>query len=86
VPDVSKASSAREDLLNLMALWGLTTGRGSREHADRILNRRAHEAAEDLRAWAATGDAGADEYGSADNVLEGADRIDPHSDRYVPRP
>lgn len=77
IPATSRASSAREDLLNEMAQWGLTTGRGSRQIADRILNRRAHEAAEELRAWVAEGDAGADEYGSAGNVLEGADRIDP---------
>lgn len=77
IPTTSRASSAREDLLNEMAQWGLTTGRGSRLIADRILNRRAHEAAEELRAWVTTGDAGADEHGSARNVLEGADRIDP---------
>ncbi|NUR01306.1 MAG: hypothetical protein HOY79_33720 [Streptomyces sp.] len=46
VPTTSKASSAREELLNLMATWGLTTGRGSREHADRILERRDRETAE----------------------------------------
>jgi hypothetical protein len=83
VPLTTKASNAREDLLNLMAQWGLTTGRGSREHATRILDRRAHEAAEQLRDWARGGDANADEYGTADNVLEGADRIDPVSPRYA---
>ncbi|MFE5037097.1 hypothetical protein [Streptomyces sp. NPDC056683] len=39
----SKASSAREELLNLMATWGLKTNRGSREIADRILTRHASE-------------------------------------------
>lgn len=43
IPATSKASSAREELLNLMAQWGLTTGKGSREIVDRILARHARE-------------------------------------------
>ncbi|WP_432169081.1 hypothetical protein [Streptomyces sp. 1222.5] len=52
IPSVSKASSAREDLLNTFAQWMLTTGRGSRAHADRILNRHAQEHADQLLAKA----------------------------------
>lgn len=43
VPLVTKTSGAREDFLSLCAQWGLTTGRGSREHATRILDRHAQE-------------------------------------------
>ncbi|MFI5814915.1 hypothetical protein ACIA7S_28650 [Streptomyces sp. NPDC051643] len=46
VPLATNTSSAREDLLNLLAQWGLTTGRGSREHADRILDRHTRELAD----------------------------------------
>lgn len=52
VPTVSKASSAREDLLNTFAQWMLTTGRGSRAHADRIINRHSREHADRLLAKA----------------------------------
>jgi hypothetical protein len=45
-----RAGSARAELLNVMASWFLTTGRGSREIADRILNAHAHELAEKQRA------------------------------------
>lgn len=41
--------TARADLLNLMAEWGLTTGKGSHDIADRILNAHAHELAEQQR-------------------------------------
>ncbi|MFF7142295.1 hypothetical protein ACFZB5_13735 [Streptomyces nodosus] len=49
-PLAQKAATARAELLQLMAEWGLKTGHGSREHADRILNRHAHELAEQQRA------------------------------------
>ncbi|GHF07950.1 hypothetical protein GCM10014715_74820 [Streptomyces spiralis] len=49
VPASNKASNAREDPLNTFAEWMLT-GRGSRQHADRILDRHAHELAEQQRA------------------------------------
>lgn len=49
--DQPKPATARDELLQLMAQWMLTTGRGSREHADRILNRHAHELAEQQREW-----------------------------------
>lgn len=42
-------TTARADLLDLLAQWFLTTGKGSREHADRILNKHAHELAEKIR-------------------------------------
>ncbi|WP_329291907.1 hypothetical protein [Streptomyces pseudovenezuelae] len=48
-----------------------------------VLDEHAHELAEEIRAWVnepAT-DAGAEEYGSVDNVLEAADRIDPEVQR-----
>jgi hypothetical protein len=41
--------TARADLLNLMAEWGLTTGKGSRDIADRILGAHAHELATEQR-------------------------------------
>lgn len=37
---------ARDELLNLLSLWGLTTGKGSRAHADRILELHEAELAE----------------------------------------
>jgi hypothetical protein len=43
-------TTARADLLNLMAGWGLTTGKGSRQIADRIMNRHARELAGLIRA------------------------------------
>jgi len=82
VPVHLAAGSARAEFLNLCAQWGLTTGRGSREIVARILQHNAHEVAEDLRAWVNSGNGGAEEYGSSDNVLEGADSIDPYSPRY----
>lgn len=42
--------SAREELLNELALWFFTTGRGSREFVDKILTKHAHELAEKIRA------------------------------------
>ena len=46
--------TARADLLNLMAEWGLTTGKGSREIADRILGAHAHEQAGNIQLTFAT--------------------------------
>ncbi|MFJ8153938.1 hypothetical protein [Streptomyces sp. NPDC094468] len=48
VPASSKAESAREDLLTTFSTWMLTTARGSRAHADRILARHAREHADRL--------------------------------------
>lgn len=47
------------------------------DHAARsVLDQHAHQLAEEIREWAKE-DGGAPEYGSIDNVLEAADRIDP---------
>ncbi len=52
-----------------------------RSFAQSILDKHAHELAEQIRAWARDGSAGAPEYGSAENVLEAADLIDPKVQR-----
>ncbi|MEU2426956.1 hypothetical protein ABZ619_39090 [Streptomyces sp. NPDC007851] len=83
VPVHNAAGSARAEFLNLCAQWGLRTGHGSREIVARILQQHAHEIANDLRVWSRTNAAGADEPGSARNVREGANRIDPYSTHYA---
>lgn len=49
------------------------------DEANKLLDAFAHELAEQQRAWTREPltDAGAEEYGSVDNILRGADRIDP---------
>jgi hypothetical protein len=47
-----------------------------RAEAGRMVDAYAHELADTIRAWAEE-DGGAPEYGSIENVLEAADRIDP---------
>jgi hypothetical protein len=49
VIDALPGVGAREELINLMAGWFLTTAKGSRGIADRILDRHAHELAEKIR-------------------------------------
>lgn len=71
-------TTARADLLDLLAQWFLTTGKGSREHADRILNKHAHELAERLRNVHASGEG--DQWNwwdAADIPAACADLIDP---------
>lgn len=50
------------------------------DRANELIDAFAHELAEQQRAWAREPltDAGAPEYGSVENVLEAADRIDPY--------
>lgn len=49
--DAQGITTAREDLLNLLASWMCTTRYGSREKTDQILAKHAHELAERQRAW-----------------------------------
>ncbi|MGA5035072.1 hypothetical protein ACPB8P_31575 [Streptomyces cellulosae] len=59
--------------------WLLTHG-ANEDEATELMNGYAHELAERQRAWAhePMTDAGAPEYGSVENVLDAADRIDPY--------
>ncbi|MFB7461261.1 hypothetical protein [Streptomyces sp. NPDC056188] len=74
--DQPKPTTARAELLQLMADWGLKTGHGSREHADRILNRHAHELAEQIRNSEELRAATDDHMG---DCLMAADLIDPEA-------
>lgn len=58
----------------------LTRAGMSAAFADVVLDQHAHQLAEQIRAWAHE-DGGAPEYGSIENVLEAADRIDPKAKR-----
>lgn len=73
--------SARETLRREMTHQHLyMTDECADELIDAALREHAHELAEQQRAWAnePLTDAGAPEYGSVENVLEAADRIDPY--------
>jgi hypothetical protein len=69
--------SARDALMR--ALWDNYTLAEKNAFVDAF----AHELAEQQRAWASEPltDAGAPEYGSVENVLVAADRIDPLKDK-----
>ena len=79
-------TTARADLLDLLAQWFLTTGKGSREHADRILNKHAHELAEKIRTAAREGYGERRDgttYYEGDAALWAAAVIDPEMDIMV---
>ena len=88
---MSPAESLREKLIYFLEYAPHLKDRTPEERraeGARMVDEYAHELAEQQRAWAREPltDAGAPEYGSVENVIEAADRIDPFASAGLVRP